>query len=159
MPRISFAKIRYALAITCLTALPACSKIDYHTADGSSGRFSDAHGKWLVVNYWAEWCKPCIEEMPELARFQQQNIDKVVVLTVNYDSAQGEQLQQQIDKLNIKLPVLLEDPAQQLGVQHPDALPTTFVFDPRGQLNQTLQGAQTLASLNAAIASEHSDNR
>lgn len=142
---------RVLILFACLSALSACSKPDYHTADGSSGRFADTRGKWLLINYWAEWCKPCIEEMPELNRFQQQHRDHVLLLTVNYDSAQGESLRQQIAKLGVELPVLLDDPAPLLGFPRPDALPTTLVFDPTGTLHQTLQGAQTVATLAAAI--------
>lgn len=137
----------------CLSLLTACSRPDYHTADGGSGRFADARGKWLLINYWAEWCKPCIEEMPALNRFQQQHRDRVLLLTVNYDGAQGESLRQQIAKLGVELPVLLDDPAPQLDFPHPDALPTTLVFAPDGKLRETLQGAQTAATLAAAIGS------
>jgi thiol-disulfide isomerase/thioredoxin len=141
---------RTSVFFSCL-ALFACSKPDYHTADGSSGRFADAHGKWLLINYWAEWCKPCLEEMSELNRFQQQHRDRVILLTVNYDGAVGEPLLKQIGKLGIELPVLLNDPAPMLGVKRPDTLPTTLVFDTHGNLHQTLQGAQTAATLAAAI--------
>lgn len=140
--------------LICFGALTGCSRPDYHTADGSSGRFAEARGKWLLINYWAEWCKPCIEEMPALNRFQQQHRDRVLLLTVNYDGAQGESLRHQIAKLGVTLPVLLEDPAPLLGFPHPDTLPTTLVFDPAGSLRQTLQGAQTTATLAAAIGAQ-----
>ena len=142
---------RTLIFFACLGALSACSKPDYRTADGASGRFADARGKWLLINYWAEWCKPCIEEMPALNRFQQQHRDRVLLLTVNYDGAQGESLRQQIAKLGVELPVLLDDPAPLLNFPRPDALPTTLVFAPDGALRQTLQGAQTAATLAAAI--------
>ncbi len=149
---IFYTRLFHALFFcSCLSVLSGCSKPDYHTADGASGRFVDARGKWLLINYWAEWCKPCIEELPELNRFQQQHRDRVLLLTVNYDGAQGDSLRQQIAKLGIKLPVLLEDPAPLLGFSHPDALPTTLVFNPAGTLQQTLQGAQNSATLAAAI--------
>lgn len=139
-----------AIFFVLLTMLSGCSKPDYQTADGRSGRFADTRGKWLLINYWADWCKPCIEEMPELHQFQQQQSDRVVLLTVNYDGLQGQSLQQQIEKLQIKLPVLLADPAPLLGFQRPDALPTTLVFDPQGVLHATLQGAQSIKSLTEA---------
>lgn len=149
---LSSCKSYAAILFIALGMLSGCSKPDYQTADGNSGRFADTRGKWLLINYWAEWCKPCIEEIPELDRFQQEHRDRVLLLTVNYDGVQGQSLQQQIDKLQIKLPVLLNDPAPLLGFRRPDALPTTFVFDPQGVLRQTLQGPQTAATLAAAIA-------
>ena len=136
--------------VLCALLLSSCSKIDYHTTAGESGRFID--GKtWFLINYWAEWCKPCIEEIPELNRMQTLNTSRVRVFAVNYDGAQGNALLQQIAKLGIAVPTLLEDPAPKLGFQKPDALPTTFVFSPDGTLRQTLQGPQTVASLTAAI--------
>lgn len=134
-----------------LSVLSGCSKPDYETADGSSGRFADARGKWLFINYWAEWCKPCLEEMPELNRFQREQRDRVTFLTVNYDGAQKDSLQQQIKKIGIELPVLLQDPAPMLKFARPDALPATFVFDPEGVLRYTLQGPQTAATLAAIL--------
>ncbi|MDB6063341.1 MAG: thioredoxin [Verrucomicrobiaceae bacterium] len=140
-----------ALFVCVCALLTACSKPDYHTADGASGRFIDLRGKWLVISYWAEWCKPCIEEMPELNQFGAKFASTATVFAVNYDNAQDDKLQQQIKKLHIELPVLLQDPAVQLGYQRPEALPTTFIFNPEGELKATLVGPQTGASLAAAM--------
>lgn len=144
-------KIAAALVLIC-ALLNACSKADYHTADGASGRFVDLRGKWLFINYWAEWCKPCIQEMPELNKFQRQFNASATVLGVNYDSATGEQLQQQIKKLHIEFSVLQQDPSTQLGYSRPDALPTTFVFNPEGKLTATLMGPQSAETLTAAMS-------
>lgn len=152
---LSSRKLQAAIFLIFLSALSGCGKPDYHTADGKHGRFADTRGKWLLINYWAEWCKPCIEEMPELYRFQQEHRDRVLLLTVNYDGVLGPSLQQQIDKLHIKLPVLLNDPAPLLGFRRPDALPTTYVLDPEGVLQHTLQGPQTMATLAAAITPQN----
>ncbi len=141
---------RLCAVIFCCSIVAGCSKPDYETADGERGRFADARGKWLLINYWAEWCKPCLEELPELARFQQEHREEVLLLTVNYDGVQGDALQQQITKTGIRLPVLISDPAPLLGFPRPSALPTTLVFDPQGVLRQTLQGPQTSATLREA---------
>lgn len=150
---IASRKFHALILFLCIGALAACSKPDYETVDGSSGRFADAHGKWLLINYWADWCKPCIQEMPELYRFQQEHRDSVLLLTVNYDGPEKATLQQQIKKIGIELPVLLNDPAALLGYQRPEALPTTLVFDSKGVLRHTLQGPQTAATLAAALES------
>jgi len=78
----------------------------------------------------------------------------VAVLGVNFDGASGEALQQQIDALGIRFPVLATDPAAALGFDRPMVLPTTYVLGPQGRLRETLVGPQTLASLTAAL--EHS---
>lgn len=147
---------RHAALLLCVL-LSACGKPDYHTLDGHSGRFADSKGRWVLINYWAEWCKPCIKEIPELNRFAQQYGDRAQVFAVNFDGVQGAELQQQVDKLKFAIPVLLEDPAARFGYPRPQALPSTFVIGPDGTLKQVLQGEQTLATLAAAIGAGAAD--
>lgn len=125
----------------------ACTPPEFETSEGSSGRFADFRGKWLVINYWATWCKPCIEEIPELNRFATNHSDRVVVLGVDFDSKQGDALKQSIEKLGITFPVLAEDPSGTLVFPRPKVLPTTVLFDPSGKLHKTLVGPQTGDSL------------
>ncbi|TCO75949.1 TlpA family protein disulfide reductase [Chromatocurvus halotolerans] len=115
------------------------------SADGPLAPIRAAQGDWVVVNYWAEWCKPCIKEVPELNELNSR--DDVTVLGVNFDGATGDALAQQLKKLGIDFATLPEDPAQALGTERPVVLPTTLVFHPDGQLIQTLVGPQTLDSL------------
>lgn len=103
-------------------------------------------GQWVVINYWAQWCKPCIREIPELNTLNRQ-YQQVTVLGVNYDGATGQELELQLKKLGITFATLPEDPARQLGVPRPAVLPTTLILDPQGQLHATLIGPQTLESL------------
>ncbi len=103
-------------------------------------------GQWVVINYWAQWCKPCITEIPELNALDQQ-YSQVTVLGVNYDGITGAELEQQLGKLGVEFTTLATDPAPQLGVPRPVVLPTTLILDPDGQLSATLVGPQTLESL------------
>jgi thiol-disulfide isomerase/thioredoxin len=107
-------------------------------------------GDWRVVNYWAEWCKPCIREIPELNALDKQ-YDDVRVLGVNYDDAKGRELAEQVERLGIEFPTLPRDPAADLGVQRPQVLPTTVIVDPAGRVTAVLVGPQTLASLADAL--------
>lgn len=141
----------FSVVLLLCGLLAACGKADYHTVEGQSGRFADLNGRWILINYWADWCEPCIKEIPELNQFAQQFGDKAAVFAVNFDGAQGEKLREQVAKLKFAIPVLLEDPAARLGYQRPEALPSTFVFGPDGKLRQVLQGEQTVATLSAAI--------
>lgn len=106
----------------------------------------DYQGQWVVINYWAEWCKPCIKEIPELNALDRK-YEQVAVLGVNFDAARGDELQAQISQLGIEFPVLLEDPSPALGTQKPQVLPTTLILDPDGKLVASLVGPQDLASL------------
>lgn len=131
--------------------LAGCGKADYQTHDGNSGRFEDLQGRWILINYWASWCEPCIKEIPELNEFSRVHGDKAAVFAVNFDGVQGEKLREQVEKLKFAIPVLVADPAVRFGYERPQALPSTFVIDPEGKLKEVLQGEQTVASLRAAI--------
>lgn len=133
--------------------LCACSGELSPPVDSSASPDSAApgpRGEWVLINYWAEWCAPCIKEIPELNAIGQRYND-VAVLGVNFDGAAGEELRQQIDKLGVAFPTLDSDPAEAMGLSRPQVLPTTLVVDPEGKLVGTLVGPQTIASLAAAM--------
>ncbi|WP_019530549.1 TlpA family protein disulfide reductase [Dasania marina] len=138
--------LRLSLALL-LTVISACdpAKPTTHTD------LSLYPGQWLFINYWASWCKPCLEEIPELNRFAQQQAQQVKVFAVNFDGLQGDELQQQAQKFGIDYIVLAQDPAPALNLSLPTGLPTTYVYNPEGKLHKTLLGPQTIDSLLAAM--------
>ncbi|MFK7975112.1 MAG: TlpA family protein disulfide reductase [Halioglobus sp.] len=103
-------------------------------------------GQWVLINYWAPWCKPCIEEIPELNAVHNEH-DTITVYGVNFDGAVGETLRQQEQTLGVAFPTLTQDPSTALGLARPAALPTTLVIGPDGKLAATLLGPQTEQSL------------
>ena len=104
--------------------------------------------QWNVVNYWAIWCKPCREEIPELNQLNQ--IENVVVLGVNFDGKVGEALISDAVDLGITFDII-DDPAAYLNISRPPVLPTTLVLSPEGTLVATLVGPQTAESIMAHI--------
>lgn len=103
-------------------------------------------GQWVFVNYWAEWCKPCIKEIPELNQLHAAH-DNVVVLGVNFDGEIGEALREQEQALGVEFPTLPYDPSAELGIERPKALPTTVIINPAGAVIDVLIGPQTEQSL------------
>ena len=131
--------------------LSSCSEPDYRLVDGSSGKLDDFLGRWLIVNYWADWCPPCIKEMPELENFYNDNEDRALVLTYNFDRLEGEELQSQIIRFKVNVPSILTDPGILFGWEAPPSLPATYIINPEGILIHTLIGPQTQESLEALI--------
>lgn len=111
---------------------------------------SQFKGQWVVVNYWAQWCKPCIKEIPELNQLHA-NHDTIVVLGVNFDGEVGETLKDQEEQLGIAFPTLDYDPSAELGIERPKALPTTVIITPQGKVLEKLIGPQTEQSLLARM--------
>ena len=136
------------LALLLALALGGCG---HGEAPGTGGAALRQPGQWLLVNYWAEWCKPCLEEIPELTAFAARHAADVGVVLVNFDGVSGEALQQQARALGIPPALLLDrDPGAELGLARPQALPSTFVIGPDGAERPVLLGPQTVASLEAA---------
>ena len=121
-----------------------------HTGCSNDERQSlPADGQWRVINWWAVWCGPCRDEIPELNELAKD--PTIQVLGVNFDRKVGEALQSDSEGLRIEFPTLRHDPAEQLGVPRPTVLPTTLIVNPEGVVIATLVGPQTQSSLRAHI--------
>ena len=141
-------RFKYCLQFNLL-ALTAFMLLACDNAANNDNAFAieDYQGKWLILNYWAEWCAPCIEEIPELNHLQKQFADQLVVAGVNFDRLQGEALNKLVRAMSIEYLNIENDPADALRLARPAALPTTYIFNPQGQLAAKLVGPQTVESI------------
>ena len=145
-------KLRFFLLMLLSTIfLSACSEPDYQMFNGSSGNIENLKGKWVVVNYWADWCPPCIKEMPELSAFYNDNKERVTVFAYNFDRLEGEELQQMLIRFKVGVPSILSDPGELFGWEAPPSLPTTYIVDPQGNMKVMLVGPQTKEKLEMLI--------
>ena len=138
------------MLLALLVLLAGCSQPDFHDTGGNAYRYDDLHGNWLVINYWAVWCPPCITEIPELVALHENHAD-VQVFGVNFDNPAPDVMAAQIQKMKITFPVMAEDPRFHFGVERPAVMPTTLIVDPQGKLADVLIGPQTEASLLTAM--------
>lgn len=144
-----------ALSILMLLMTNSFSQSDTVLQDthGKNTPFSSLKGKWVLINYWAEWCTTCIEEIPEFNRFYKKHKqDKIALFAVNYDALPVFEQNSLIKKLNISYPNLLKDPAHELALGDITGVPVTFIFNPEGQLVKTLYGGQSAKMLDKEIA-------
>ncbi|ABZ82986.1 cytochrome c assembly protein (thioredoxin), putative [Heliomicrobium modesticaldum Ice1] len=111
---------------------------------GKEESLSAYQGKPVVVNFWASWCAPCRNEMPDLNEFAKEYEGKVVVLGVNLTFNDKEKdVRNLVQKLDIKFPILLDnDPnnsaAEAYRIQ---PIPATFFIDKNGNIADVLIGA------------------
>ncbi len=116
--------------------------------DGVPHKLSDYRGKWVVVNYWATWCPPCVEEMPELIFFHDGHKDKdAVVLGINFEEIGVEKVKAFMDEYLVSYPVLLSETERDGPLGKIPALPTTFIVSPSGQVVQRKVGQVNIAYL------------
>jgi len=142
---------RVVLLNLSILLLGACSQHDFEFSDGSRKSVSSYEGGWLLINYWAIWCKPCVKEVPELNLLDREQ--GVSVIGVNFDRQTGEDLDIQLEKLNIRFPTLVADPAIYFAQETPSALPATMVIDSRGEFHSWLMGPQTAKGILSKLKS------
>ena len=112
----------------------------------------ELQGEWMIVNFWAQWCKPCREEIPELNRLSVLlEPNKIQVLGINYDGIEGAELESAIKSLDIRFAQM--DISQQASINFklPAALPATYIVSPSGDVKASLIGKHNLESILIAL--------
>jgi thiol-disulfide isomerase/thioredoxin len=133
-----------------------CGEAPLELADGGSARLEHWTDRWIVINYWAEWCAPCRLEIPELNDLHREGVGAgLVVLGVNYDDLEKEPLHALSERMGIEFPVLVRDPRHIWGYELPQVLPTTVVIAPDGSVHAELVGPQTLETISASVGRAH----
>jgi thiol-disulfide isomerase/thioredoxin len=144
----------FATALAALLAAFAAHAFDVTDTEGKRHRLADYRGKWVVVNFWATWCAPCIKEIPEIAQFQRDNASgRAVVLGVALDVEDAAKTRQFAKRIGHDYPLVLEDEGTEKQFGKVKGLPTTVIFDPAGRRAWDRTGTVTRQSLEEAIAS------
>jgi thiol-disulfide isomerase/thioredoxin len=140
------------IPLLCIFILFGCQKNDIDVFNGKDTSLEKLKGQWVIVNYWADWCAPCIKELPELFEFSKENND-VLVYVFNFDELDAEDLGPVAKRFNLKLPSLISHPREIWGIETPPAVPATFFINPEGVVVESLFRPQTKDSLNSILAS------
>ncbi len=137
-----------------LTACAQSESVDFILPDleGKPRSLSEFLGKWVVVNYWATWCPPCREEMPELEVFHANHKDEdAVVLGVNMETISLARLREFAEEQFISFPILREQPRAHTELGKIPGLPTSYLIDPEGRVAGRQVGPLTLQRLERMI--------
>lgn len=112
---------------------------DFTVTDVTTGQTITAaslRGKVVLVNFWATWCPPCRAEIPDLIKLQEKYGDKLVVLGISEDEAPVEDVKKFMAEQKMNYPVAMTTTELSTVFKGVAALPTTFVIDPEGRIQQ-----------------------
>lgn len=129
-----------------LSAALGASAFEISDTSGAKHRLADYKGRWVVVNFWATWCVPCIQEIPEIADFHREH-RQVVVIGIAMDAENPAKVKQFARKLGHVYPLVLSNASVEKQLGDPRALPTTRVYDPAGKVVYDRPGRVTRKSL------------
>ena len=122
---------------------------------GKKQSLAQYKGKWVIVNYWATWCPPCLEEVPDLVALYDSRKDKdVMVLGVVFDYKNTTEVADYVDDMLMSYPIILGDDEVIKQIGRAEVMPTTYIYNPRGVLVKTKRGLVTRAYLEALMAKE-----
>jgi thiol-disulfide isomerase/thioredoxin len=143
------------LVLALLVALPAIAeKVDFTLPDleGNPVSLSDFRGKWVIVNYWATWCPPCLEEIPDLVGLYEDNRDTIVVLGIDYEEVNMEYLKEFVESHMMSYPVMQTEPQPITALGPVTGLPTSYIISPEGERVARQEGPVTRAAIEKYIA-------
>jgi thiol-disulfide isomerase/thioredoxin len=136
------------------TTVAAEGPVEFSLPDleGKPVALADYRGKWVIVNFWATWCPPCLEEIPDLVDLYDENRDRLVVLGVNYEEVNEDYLRQFVESHMISYPVLRMEPLPLTPLGPVMGLPTTFIISPQGEKLARQEGPVTREAIESYIA-------
>ena len=145
------------LLLWSLLALPfPVGAADFSLQDmrGETHRLSDYRGKWVLVNFWATWCPPCLKEIPELVSLH--DARKVAVIGIAIDSGSRKHVAGFAEAHGISYPLVMGDDSIVAQIGEVEVLPTSYLYAPDGELVSHQAGEVTRASVEAYIGSRKS---
>lgn len=151
--KLKITQILLTLFLLTSYASAQAKDVEFVDLDGKAVKLSDFKGKWVVVNFWATWCPPCLKEIPDLTIFHEEHKDKdAIVLGVNYETNSVAKVKAFSEQQMINFPVVrLKDGAD--GRTTPwgplRGLPTTYMISPKGEPVAATTGLVDLKALEA----------
>lgn len=150
----NFARWVVVCALLLCAAAAAAQPFAFTDMQGKQHRLQDYRGKWVLVNFWATWCPPCLEEIPDLVSLHEAHKKTdLVVIGVALDSTE-QSVKEFVAKHHVSYPLVIGDYDMAEQVGEVEVLPTSYLYNPQGQLVSFQQGLLTRSSVESYIKSK-----
>lgn len=119
--------------------------------DGREYDLASHRGQWVVVNFWATWCGPCLQEMPELSALHAMR-GNVEVVGLAYEDIEPDEMRAFLDKHPVAYPIVILDPYNPpADFATPRGLPMTYLIAPDGKVARQFLGPVDAQKIEQAI--------
>ncbi len=147
--------ILFLLSFTALVTHAATASkpaLAVTTLDGQSFELSKQSGKWVIVNFWATWCSPCLKELPDISAFVGAHKNTVAAIGLDFEDTDKSDVEKFLKTHPLSYPVAqvdIDNPPKDFDT--PKGLPNTYVIAPDGHVAKVFLGPVTTKDLDAVI--------
>ena len=141
-----------AAAAPVAAATAAKPSLSVTTLDGKTFDLMQQSGKWVIVNYWATWCSPCLKELPDISAYVSAHKDKVAAIGLAFEDSDKADIEKYLAAHPVSFPVAQVDvmePPKDFDI--PKGLPNTYVIAPDGHVAKAFTGPITAKDLDGVI--------
>ncbi|OGR97453.1 MAG: hypothetical protein A2902_06845 [Elusimicrobia bacterium RIFCSPLOWO2_01_FULL_64_13] len=135
-------------------SIPSGSLPEFEVAgpDGKPIRSSDLKGKVSVVDFWATWCGPCVEEVPHFNVLHERYAGKgLAILGISMDDGGAQKVRAFVRRYGVAYPVAMANDQAVKGFGGIFGLPTTFIIDREGRIVEKIIGYRDLDYFDSRI--------
>ena len=129
------------------------SGLEVTLLSGKTVKLSDYRGKRVLLNFWATWCGPCVQEMPAFQRLSEDYPDDVVILAVNCGESK-EEVESFVQKNGYTFPIALDENLEASNLYPATSIPLTLIVDEEGDIVYSSYGASDADTMYAHYKEE-----
>lgn len=116
----------------CLLFCTQLNAFQFQDSTGKTHQLADYKGRWVIVNFWATWCPPCLKEIPDLIALYSSRKD-IMIIGVAMDTDDPKVVLDFAQSLKINYPIVLGDRKIAAQIDEISLLPSTYFYNPDGE--------------------------